>query len=53
MSYTTFYESSLAEYSPEERERRGVYYTPLPVVRYIVRAVDRLLREWFGLGGMA
>ncbi|MCX7765070.1 MAG: N-6 DNA methylase, partial [Bacteroidia bacterium] len=45
-----FYETFLAEYAPEERERRGVYYTPLPVVRYIVRAVDRLLRERFGLG---
>ncbi|MEO0138318.1 MAG: N-6 DNA methylase [candidate division WOR-3 bacterium] len=32
-----FYETFLAEYDPETRERRGVYYTPQPVVSYIVR----------------
>ena len=31
-----FYETFLAEYDPELRERRGVYYTPEPVVHYIV-----------------
>ena len=32
-----FYETFLAVYDPAERERRGVYYTPEPVVGYIVR----------------
>ncbi len=43
-----FYETFLSAYDPELRERRGVYYTPEPVVTYIVRSVDWLLRERFG-----
>src|SRR5690606_3555665 len=44
-----FYETFLAEYDPALREQRGVYYTPEPVVGYIVRSVDRILRDTFGL----
>lgn len=44
-----FYEDFLAAYDPALRELRGVYYTPEPVVSYIVRSVDRLLRDEFGL----
>ena len=45
-----FYETFLAEYNPKERELRGVYYTPEPVVSYIVRSVDHLLKlRSFGL----
>jgi hypothetical protein len=44
-----FYETFLAEYDPEERERRGVYYTPEPVVSYIVRSLHELLKTEFGL----
>jgi predicted helicase len=44
-----FYETFLAAYDPKLRESRGVYYTPEPVVQYIVRSVDWLLRERFGL----
>ena len=42
-----FYETFLAEYDPTLREQRGVYYTPEPVVSYIVRSVDHILRERF------
>jgi len=42
-----FYETFLAEYDPAERERRGVYYTPEPVVDYIVRSLHGLLKEVF------
>ncbi len=42
-----FYETFLAQYDPKLRELRGVYYTPEPVVSYIVRSVDILLREQF------
>src|SRR5207247_10364729 len=42
-----FYETFLAAYDPKLREVRGVYYTPEPVVSYIVRSVDYLLRERF------
>ena len=43
-----FYETFLAEYNPQERERRGVYYTPEPVVSYIVRSLNIILKEKFG-----
>jgi len=42
-----FYETFLQAYDPALREMRGVYYTPEPVVSYIVRSVDRLLRDRF------
>ena len=42
-----FYETFLAAYDPALRERRGVYYTPEPVVSYIVRSVDHILRQHF------
>lgn len=44
-----FYETFLAAYDSKLRETRGVYYTPEPVVGYIVRSVDALLRSEFGL----
>lgn len=43
-----FYETFLAEYDRSLRESRGVYYTPEPVVDYIVRGVDWLLSNRFG-----
>ncbi|HML96595.1 MAG TPA: N-6 DNA methylase [Thermodesulfobacteriota bacterium] len=43
-----FYETFLSEYDPATRERRGVYYTPEPVVSYIVRSLDIILKEKFG-----
>lgn len=42
-----FYETFLAAYDPKLRESRGVYYTPEPVVQFIVRAVDDLLKTRF------
>ncbi len=44
-----FYETFLATYDPEIRERRGVYYTPEPVVGYIVRSIHSILKSNFGL----
>jgi hypothetical protein len=43
-----FYETFLAAYDPKLRESRGVYYTPEPLVSYIVRSVDHLLKTRFG-----
>ena len=43
-----FYETFLAAYDPEKRKVRGVYYTPEPVVSYIVRGIDHLLKDRFG-----
>ncbi len=49
-----FYETFLAAYDPRTREKRGVYYTPEPVVQYIVKSVDHILKTRFGLeGGLA
>lgn len=42
-----FYETFLQAYDPKLRETRGVYYTPEPVVSYLVRSVDALLRTRF------
>ena len=39
-----FYETFLAEYNPQRRVDRGVYYTPPQVISYIVRSVDSLLK---------
>ncbi|MCB5272209.1 MAG: N-6 DNA methylase [Candidatus Cloacimonetes bacterium] len=44
-----FYETFLSEYDPSLREKRGVYYTPEPVVGYIVRSIHSLLKSHFGL----
>ncbi|MFH1048706.1 MAG: type ISP restriction/modification enzyme, partial [Patescibacteria group bacterium] len=43
-----FYETFLKEYDPKKRKARGVYYTPLPVVSYITRSINILLKEKFG-----
>ena len=42
-----FYETFLGAYNPDLREQRGVYYTPEPVVKYIVRGVDHILKSQF------
>lgn len=42
-----FYETFLRAYDPKLREQRGVYYTPEPVVKYIVRSVDHILKTRF------
>lgn len=44
-----FYELFLKEYDPKKRMQRGVFYTPRPVVNFIVRGVDEILRTEFGL----
>lgn len=44
-----FYEDFLAAYNPKKRKSRGVWYTPEPVVDFIVRAVDDVLKTEFGL----
>ncbi len=44
-----FYEDFLSEYDPAERKKMGAYYTPLPVVDYMVRAVDEVLKNKFNI----
>ena len=44
-----FYEDFLREYDADLRKKLGAFYTPQPVVRFIVRSVDYLLKTEFGL----
>lgn len=44
-----FYEDFLTEYDKEAKIDRGVFYTPLPVVNFIVRAVDQILKSEFAI----
>lgn len=44
-----FYEDFLSEYDSKLRKAKGVWYTPQPVVSFIVRAVDEVLKSEFGL----
>jgi predicted helicase len=44
-----FYETFLGAYNPALRKARGVWYTPQPVVNFIVRAVDDILKSEFDL----
>ena len=47
--YVYFYEGFLKAYDKDTRKSRGVYYTPPPVVNFIVRAVNDVLKETFGI----
>ena len=44
-----FYEDFLYQYDPAAKKQCGVYYTPQPVVNFIVRAVDDILKQEFNL----
>lgn len=44
-----FYEDFLKEYDSEQRVKLGAFYTPAPVVKFIVRGVDHFLKKEFGL----
>lgn len=44
-----FYEDYLKAYDKATRKARGVYYTPPPIVNFIVRAIDDILKDSFGI----
>lgn len=44
-----FYETFLEKYDKVNKKKRGVYYTPQPIVRFIVSAVDTILKNDFKL----
>lgn len=44
-----FYEDFLKEYDSSKKMEMGVFYTPLPVVRFIIRGIDELLKKEFGI----
>jgi len=43
--YIYFYENFLSEYNPKLRKGRGVYYTPISVVRFIINSVNSILKD--------
>lgn len=47
-----FYEDFLSTFDPAARERYGVYYTPVEVVRYMTGALDRALRDRLDTDGL-
>lgn len=44
-----FFEDFLKEYDPALRKKMGAYYTPQPIVQFIIRSVDEILKKDFGL----
>jgi predicted helicase len=44
-----FYEDYLAKYDAKLKKSRGVYYTPPPIVNFIVRAIHDILKDSFGI----
>jgi hypothetical protein len=44
-----FYEDYLRAYDKQTSKSRGVYYTPPPIVNFIVRAIDDILKDRFGI----
>lgn len=47
--YVYFYEDFLAAYDKKLRKAKGVYYTPPPIVNFIVRAIDDILINTFNI----
>lgn len=47
--FVYFYEDFLGKYDAKMKKARGVYYTPPPIVNFIVRAVDDILKDTFGI----
>ncbi|TMS41321.1 MAG: hypothetical protein FGO69_08685 [Methanobacterium sp.] len=50
--YVYFYENFLGDYDKDKRKSKGVYYTPIPVVNFIVKSIEYLLKENFNLEGL-
>lgn len=50
--YVYFYENFLGDYDNKKRKSKGVYYTPIPVVRFIVESIDYLIRKNFDSNGL-
>ncbi|MEM4034606.1 MAG: type ISP restriction/modification enzyme [Candidatus Micrarchaeaceae archaeon] len=50
--YVYFYEKFLAEYDKTKRKAKGVYYTPIPVVWFIIKSINKLLKNNFKVDGL-
>lgn len=49
--FVYFYEDYLGKYDAKMKKSRGVYYTPPPIVNFIVRAIDEILQDTFKISG--
>ena len=47
--FVYFYEDFLGKYDAKLKKARGIYYTPPPIVNFIVRAVNDILKDTFGI----
>ncbi|MEM3714897.1 MAG: type ISP restriction/modification enzyme [Nitrososphaeria archaeon] len=50
--YVYFYEKFLAEYDKTKRKAKGVYYTPIPIVWFIIKSINKLLKNNFKVDGL-
>jgi len=50
--YVYFYENFLGAYDKKNRKAKGVYYTPIPVVKFIIESIDYLIRQNFNKEGL-
>jgi predicted helicase len=50
--YVYFYENFLGDYDQSKRKSKGVYYTPIPIVKFIVNSINYLLKENFNPEGL-
>lgn len=50
--YVYFYENFLEKYDNKKRKKMGVYYTHIPVVRFIIRSIDYLIKKDFKKNGL-
>ncbi len=48
--FICFYENFIKAYNQKKRKELGVYYTPQPVVNFIVRGINDLLKDKLGCG---
>ncbi len=52
-SFDYFYENFLENYDPKQRKRKGVYYTPIPIVGFILNGIEQILTDEFNSAGFS
>lgn len=50
--YVYFYEKFLSGYDKKKRKAKGIYYTPIPIVWFIIKSINKLLKEDFRINGL-
>ncbi len=52
-SFVYFYENFLENYDPKQRKIKGVYYTPIPIVWFILNGIEQILTDVFNTTGFS